>query len=288
MQGTQCELLKQNYPCAHLSAGQLLREETLNPESPHAALIEECLVSGKIVPVEISLALIRNAMEGTSGKSLIFLIDGFPRNFDNLEGWTQYMGDAAVVWGVLVYQCPLSILEERVLDRAKGSGRSDDNVESLRKRFSTFEGEAVPVIDALRLIKEETLLELVEIRGDQTLQDVWKDTQNCMNSFIANDILASNLQLLEAVATSDVGLYKNLCAVEMFASEEPSRVMAAHELGTHIGEISNARLEFLTGKKASLSYDRAIGNITVHETRIWSHQGAKGWRMIHFSRNAPE
>lgn len=81
--------------------------------SEHAALIEECLVAGKIVPVEISLSLLQKAMREAEGNdSLVFLIDGFPRNFDNLEGWTRCMTrtmndndnaatDAAAVWGVL-------------------------------------------------------------------------------------------------------------------------------------------------------------------------------------------
>lgn len=41
--------------------------------------------------VEVTVNLIKNAM-ATSGASL-FLIDGFPRNFDNLQGWEKVMGD---------------------------------------------------------------------------------------------------------------------------------------------------------------------------------------------------
>merc|ERR1712232_1540566 len=47
--GTQCDLLIQNYPCVHLSAGQLLRDEVQKKgdgSSEHAELIEECLVAG--------------------------------------------------------------------------------------------------------------------------------------------------------------------------------------------------------------------------------------------------
>lgn len=41
--------------------------------------------------VEITVNLIKTAMMN-SGASL-FLIDGFPRNFDNLQGWHKVMGD---------------------------------------------------------------------------------------------------------------------------------------------------------------------------------------------------
>lgn len=46
--GTQSDLLLKEYPCVHLSAGQLLRDETKKEDSPHAALIEECIVAGKV------------------------------------------------------------------------------------------------------------------------------------------------------------------------------------------------------------------------------------------------
>ena len=40
-----------------------------------------------------------------SGKSK-FLIDGFPRNHDNLSGWNEQMGEKAEVAFVLFVECP--------------------------------------------------------------------------------------------------------------------------------------------------------------------------------------
>ena len=42
---------------------------------------------GKIVPVSITCALLRNAMKAAGWESKKFLIDGFPRNQDNDQGW---------------------------------------------------------------------------------------------------------------------------------------------------------------------------------------------------------
>jgi UMP-CMP kinase len=299
--GTQCELLKQNYPCVHLSAGQLLRDEALKKDtSEHAALIEECLVAGKIVPVEISLALLQNAMRDADGQSLLFLVDGFPRNFDNLEGWTRCMTqqggqDPASVWGTLVYNCPLPTLEKRIMERSKDSGRSDDNLQSLRRRFTTFQGETIPVVNTMRLIEENSLLKVVDIKGEQTLEKVWEDTQKAMNNFLANDILSANVRLLEAISTKDVDTYRSLCADEMFDGESTTNtvvtdIMLAQEgldnLFTTIN-VKCAELTFITGTKVSVRYDRTSDSgTTFRETRVWSHQGSKGWRMVHFSRSA--
>jgi len=314
--GTQCELLIQNYPCVHLSAGQLLRDEAQKKDgsSEHAALIEECLVAGKIVPVEISLSLLQKAMGEFEGNdSLVFLIDGFPRNFDNLEGWTRYMTSInniktdgsvatdAAVWGVLSYDCPLSTLEERVMERSKDSGRSDDNLESLRRRFKTFQDETVPVINTLKVIEDKTssLLRVVDIEGQQSLNKVWEETQKTMNSFIQNDVLSANMRLLKAISTNDVDTYQNLCAEDFFpqvdvndnnknkSNNKSIMAIQEEEENDRFAEIKIkcAEMTFVTGKKVSVSYDRTSDSgITFRETRIWSHQGTKGWRMVHFSR----
>jgi UMP-CMP kinase len=38
-------------------------------------------------------------------------------------------------------------MEARLLDRGKSSGRTDDNMESIRKRFKTFVSQSVPVVE---------------------------------------------------------------------------------------------------------------------------------------------
>ena len=40
-------------------------------------------------------------------------------------------------------------MEERLLERGKTSGRSDDNAASIRKRFATFRDETTPVLPVL-------------------------------------------------------------------------------------------------------------------------------------------
>lgn len=86
--GTQCERLARDFGMSHLSAGELLRRER-ESGSADGELIENCIRNGVIVPVRITLSLLRRALE-TSACSR-FLVDGFPRNADNLEGWDSTM-----------------------------------------------------------------------------------------------------------------------------------------------------------------------------------------------------
>lgn len=144
--GTQCQKIVQHFGYVHLSAGDLLREERKRPGSQFGELIETYIREGKIVPVEITCSLLENAME-TSGKDK-FLIDGFPRNQNNLEGWNKALSDKIQLQFVLFFDCPLEICLERCLKRGEsGSGRSDDNADSLKKRFNTYLNETKPIID---------------------------------------------------------------------------------------------------------------------------------------------
>jgi UMP-CMP kinase len=60
-----------------LIAGDLLREERQRPGSEYGDLINDYIKEGKIVPMEITISLLENAMKKVGGTR--FLIDGFPR-----------------------------------------------------------------------------------------------------------------------------------------------------------------------------------------------------------------
>lgn len=49
---------------------------------------------------------------------------------------------------VIVFDCTEEACVERCLKRgAAGSGRTDDNLESLKKRFNTFYNDSLPIIE---------------------------------------------------------------------------------------------------------------------------------------------
>ncbi|CEO94808.1 hypothetical protein PBRA_003621 [Plasmodiophora brassicae] len=146
--GTQCQRIVSEFGYVHLSAGDLLRAEQADPKSEHGALIKTCIKEGTIVPVEVTLALIKNAIANNmkSIGAFQFLIDGFPRNKDNLDGWNKVMTDVNVDF-ILFLDCPESVMESRLLSRGQTSGRTDDNIESIRKRFLTYQEQTKPIID---------------------------------------------------------------------------------------------------------------------------------------------
>jgi UMP-CMP kinase len=112
-------------------------------------LIEHHLREGSIVPVAITCALIHRAMDESQSNN--FLIDGFPRNKDNLTGWAKEMGDKTNMRFVLFFECSQETCLKRCLKRgAEGSGRSDDNAETLQKRFVTYMEKTMPIVEHYR------------------------------------------------------------------------------------------------------------------------------------------
>jgi len=146
--GTMCELAESQLGWTHLSVGELLRAECQSGGS-NAAIINEYTTAGRLVPNEITVALIKQAMENiirTTGR-LNFLLDGFPRSLENLEGWFEVFGRAADLPKMLYFECPYPVLESRILGRAKYTGRSDDNIESIKLRFDTFKAQTLPTVE---------------------------------------------------------------------------------------------------------------------------------------------
>lgn len=172
--GTQCENIVREFGYVHLSAGDLLREERQRSGSQFGEEIDTHIKNGTIVPVQITCSLLKRAME-SSGKDR-FLIDGFPRNQDNLDGWNKEMSDVATVIRVLFFNCPEQVCVERCLSRGKTSGRTDDNEESLKKRIKTYNESTMLIIEHYRK------LDLVsEINAGNNPDAVFEDVKKVLN-----------------------------------------------------------------------------------------------------------
>ena len=130
---------------AHLSAGDLLRDEVASG-SENGEMISNMMKAGALVPGEIPCRLIKAAMEKQGWAAKRFLIDGFPRGMDNYTSWQAVMGDSIDLAGILHFVVDEEQLKQRILKRAETSGRADDNVETLLKRFATYRTEQLPAI----------------------------------------------------------------------------------------------------------------------------------------------
>ncbi len=98
-----------------------------------------------------------------------YIIDGFPRNKENLDGWLELFGDTCHILTVLFLECPREVCSSRIKLRGESSGRIDDNEESLNKRFRVFENETIPNIENLSKITE-----ILRIKADKFQDEVFE------------------------------------------------------------------------------------------------------------------
>lgn len=93
-------------------AGDLLRAEQNREGSQYGELIRTNIKEGKIVPMEVTIKLLENAMNdavqskfGTSGwedGKGRFLIDGFPRKMDQAEKFEEDVSRVYVMFGLYI------------------------------------------------------------------------------------------------------------------------------------------------------------------------------------------
>merc|ERR1711998_192683 len=92
--------------------------------------------------MEVTIALLKKSVQTCSSKYL--LVDGFPRKLDQGLSFEQ---DVAPGMAVLFFDCPEDVMQERLLERGKTSGRADDNIETIKKRFRTYIQQTKPIIE---------------------------------------------------------------------------------------------------------------------------------------------
>lgn len=70
-----------------------------------------------LIQSSITIGLLEQAMRA-KGFEKIFLIDGFPRNKENLDVWTEMLGDKVCFKKLLYFECDEETLKNRIKIRA--------------------------------------------------------------------------------------------------------------------------------------------------------------------------
>jgi len=107
-----------------------------------------------------------------------FLVDGFPRSAENVSVWDEHMpASVAKLEFVLFFDCPEDVMTGRILERAKTSGRNDDNLETIRKRFKTFRDTTMPIVD---MFEKKGMVKTIV--ADKSVDDVYTEVEALFQS----------------------------------------------------------------------------------------------------------
>lgn len=145
--GTQSALIIEKYHLIHFSTGELLRTE-INLGTPLGIEAGEYINKGNLVPDEMIIDIITNAIHNLCKTCPGIIFDGFPRTVEQAEALEKLMNGLGIpVSAMIELKVPDRDLMNRLLIRGETSGRTDDNLETIKKRLDVFKSKTAPVTD---------------------------------------------------------------------------------------------------------------------------------------------
>lgn len=128
--GTQSKKIIDKYKLVHISTGEALRKAIVK-QSPIGIEAQKLIDDGNYVSDEMAIEIIKEEMDNHD-KVNGFVFDGFPRTTFQAEQFPKILsshgGNVNLMISMAVDE---SILLERLINRAKESGRPDDREEEI-------------------------------------------------------------------------------------------------------------------------------------------------------------
>ena len=139
--GTQAEILKDKYHLVHISTGDVFRYNIKN-NTELGKLAKSYIDNGDLVPDEVTIDMLKAEVDRNPG-ARGFIFDGFPRTESQAKSLDRFLAEKEEgINGMVALEVPEELLIERLLNRGKTSGRSDDqDVEKIRNRFNEYQSK---------------------------------------------------------------------------------------------------------------------------------------------------
>jgi adenylate kinase len=143
--GTQSAMIAEKYKLKHLSTGELLRKE-IEEKTALGIVIEDSIAKGNLVPDEMIIDILLKAFKVNKENKNGVILDGFPRTVNQAETLEKVLKGTVNETSILLdIHVDNRELINRLLKRGETSGRSDDNLETIKKRLAVFETKTAPV-----------------------------------------------------------------------------------------------------------------------------------------------
>ncbi|HIH38599.1 adenylate kinase [Candidatus Woesearchaeota archaeon] len=185
--GTQAETLVKDYHLAHISTGNILREN-IRKGTMLGKQAKAIIGSGQLVNDEIMIGIIKDAVKGKKN----FILDGFPRTIKQAEDLEKINLSPNLS---LYINCPDDAIIKRLSGRRtnpitqqtyniytnpppKGMHvvqREDDRENVVKDRLAVYRKSTAPLID---FYKKKGILR--EVNGEQTIENVAKNVNAIM------------------------------------------------------------------------------------------------------------
>ena len=193
--GTQAAKLLERVPVAHISTGDILRENVAKGTNL-GLQAKSFMDAGKLVPDALIVEMMKHRL-GANDCETGFILDGFPRTVAQAEALEKMLGELGMdIDAVVLFDVSDAVVIERLSGRrgcrqcgaiyhvrfspsSRGDycqvcggelfQREDDREEVIRKRLDVYHSQTTPLIDFYR---ERDLL--VEVEAEKSSDEVLK------------------------------------------------------------------------------------------------------------------
>lgn len=169
--GTQSDNLIKTYNLFHISTGDVLRDN-IKRGTELGATAKAYIDKGQLIPDDLMIGILADVLDSNreaAQEGVIF--DGFPRTIaqaEALETMLQERGTS--VSTVIGLEVPEEELIERILLRGKLTGRTDDNMETVKNRLNVYHNQTSPLQE---FYKEKGLYQA--IKGTGKIEEIFAD-----------------------------------------------------------------------------------------------------------------
>ena len=174
--GTQSDLLVKKYGFKHISTGDVLRAEIKNgTELGNTA--KGFIDNGQLIPDSLMIDILASTYDALCPcEGVIF--DGFPRTIPQAEALKKMLNERGTDVSVMLnLQVDEDELIKRLLERGKVSGRSDDNLETIKSRLDVYHKQTAPLADFY--VNEG---KHVAIKGMGTIEEIFGRIKEAINA----------------------------------------------------------------------------------------------------------
>jgi adenylate kinase len=139
--------------------------------------VEPILVSGELVPDDLTIALIRDRLSKDDAVAG-FVLDGFPRNLVQAEELDRMLDAIGrPLDAVLFFDLDDETATVRALGRAREEGRADDTPEVMARRLAIYHEQTEPVVERYRAAGT-----LHTLHADRGVDDVFGEITAALGS----------------------------------------------------------------------------------------------------------
>lgn len=171
--GEQADRITERFGFCHISAGNFLIRE-IRSRSPTSKSLLKIVGSGNLPPTDIILKAIEQEIYDNLPTAKGYVIDGYPSTGEEGLIFERHIASPTLI---IFLDVPSDVLVSRLMQRAKISGRDDDNYESVQKRlqihYDTKDG-------LLMQFKEKVKI----VNADRPARDIFEEIKRYVSPLV--------------------------------------------------------------------------------------------------------